>query len=202
MATVCHAGTNYIACQSGGAAVGSHGTSCSPRECGRLRGGAGLDNEIAEIASESMRFNGALRSFKQLRKPNTASLLSIPGAMKNYSCSSEQDGTALMNVSSEHPYYQGPLSLHQRSFASNSIESDKKKNSTTGKSGFHRPNVGYRLGRRKALFEKRKRISDYALVMALFGIMMMIVENELSSAFVYTKVSTLHLYSFTSIYYS
>lgn len=52
----------------------------------------------------------------------------------------------------------------------------------------HKPNVGYRLGRRKALFEKRKRISDYALVMGMFGIIVMVIENELSSAEVYTKV--------------
>jgi potassium intermediate/small conductance calcium-activated channel subfamily N member 3 len=52
-----------------------------------------------------------------------------------------------------------------------------------------KPNVGYRLGRRKALFEKRKRISDYALVMGMFGIIVMVIENELSSANVYTKVS-------------
>lgn len=53
----------------------------------------------------------------------------------------------------------------------------------------HKPNVGYRLGRRKALFEKRKRISDYALVMGMFGIIIMVIENELSCAGVYTKVS-------------
>lgn len=53
----------------------------------------------------------------------------------------------------------------------------------------HKPNVGYRLGRRKALFEKRKRISDYALVMGMFGIIVMVIENELSSAGVYTKVN-------------
>lgn len=52
----------------------------------------------------------------------------------------------------------------------------------------HKPNVGYRLGKRKALFEKRKRISDYALVMGMFGIVVMVIENELSSAGVYTKV--------------
>lgn len=52
----------------------------------------------------------------------------------------------------------------------------------------HKPNVGYRLGRRKALFEKRKRISDYALVMGMFGIIVMVIENELSSAGVYRKV--------------
>lgn len=54
----------------------------------------------------------------------------------------------------------------------------------------HKPNVGYRLGRRKALFEKRKRISDYALVMGMFGIIVMVIENELSSAGVYGKVSS------------
>ena len=50
-------------------------------------------------------------------------------------------------------------------------------------------NLSHRLGRRKALFEKRKRISDYALIMGMFGILVMIGENELSSAGVYTKVS-------------
>ncbi|KAL7639061.1 UNVERIFIED_CONTAM: hypothetical protein RMT77_010595 [Armadillidium vulgare] len=52
-----------------------------------------------------------------------------------------------------------------------------------------KPNVGYRLGRRKALFEKRKRISDYALVMGMVGIIVMVIENELSSAEVYRKDS-------------
>lgn len=55
----------------------------------------------------------------------------------------------------------------------------------------HKPNVGYRLGKRKLLFEKRKRISDYALVMGMFGIIVMVIENELSSAGVYTKVFSL-----------
>ena len=61
--------------------------------------------------------------------------------------------------------------------------------SNASHSSKHKPNVGYRLGRRKALFEKRKRISDYALVMGMFGIIVMVIENELSSAGVYTKVS-------------
>jgi hypothetical protein len=55
-------------------------------------------------------------------------------------------------------------------------------------SGKQKPNVGYRLGRRKALFEKRKRISDYALVMGMIGIVVMVIENEFSSAHVYRKV--------------
>ena len=67
--------------------------------------------------------------------------------------------------------------------------------------------LSHRLGRRKILFEKRKKISDYALVcaesskkclkkgincdlqvMGMFGIIMMVIENELSSAGVYNKV--------------
>lgn len=39
------------------------------------------------------------------------------------------------------------------------------------------------------LFEKRKKVSDYALIMALFGIFMMIIENELTSASIFSKVS-------------
>lgn len=67
------------------------------------------------------------------------------------------------------------------------------KGGSTGSGGKHKPNVGYRLGRRKALFEKRKRISDYALVMGMFGIIVMVIENELSSAGVYTKVSRIFI---------
>lgn len=62
--------------------------------------------------------------------------------------------------------------------------------------GKNKPNVGYRLGRRKALFEKRKRISDYALVIGMFGIIIMVIENELASAGVYTKVINIYFNSF------
>ncbi|XP_075300196.1 small conductance calcium-activated potassium channel protein 1 isoform X2 [Opisthocomus hoazin] len=54
------------------------------------------------------------------------------------------------------------------------------------------PNVGYRLGHRRALFEKRKRLSDYALIFGMFGIVVMVTETELSWG-VYTKESS---YSF------
>lgn len=187
------------------------------------------ENELERIAADSLRINGvsALRSFRQFRKPQqpppSSSTLSIPSAMKadaggftgggrNISGDSTADIAAqgLVSVSSEHPQSKYPLG---RSFASNSIESDKRKSGQAtssqiagaiggvgpysqssmagggGPAGFHRPNVGYRLGRRKALFEKRKRISDYALVMALFGILMMVLENELSAAGIYNKVS-------------
>ncbi|XP_075579542.1 small conductance calcium-activated potassium channel protein 1 [Pelecanus crispus] len=53
-------------------------------------------------------------------------------------------------------------------------------------------NIGYKLGHRRALFEKRKRLSDYALIFGMFGIVVMVTETELSWG-VYTKESS---YSF------
>ncbi|XP_040509683.1 small conductance calcium-activated potassium channel protein 1 isoform X6 [Gallus gallus] len=47
-------------------------------------------------------------------------------------------------------------------------------------------NIGYKLGHRRALFEKRKRLSDYALIFGMFGIVVMVTETELSWG-VYTK---------------
>lgn len=150
-----------------------------------------LENEIAEIAADSMRINGALRQFRQLRKATNASTLSMPAAEKGSFTGNSLEVTAdastpLMNATSDRRSPQPFLS--QRSFASNSLDSEKKK-STTIKSGFYKPNVGYRLGRRKALFEKRKRISDYSLLMALLGILLMVAENELSLSGIYDKAS-------------
>uniref|UniRef100_A0A8C4QGD0 Potassium calcium-activated channel subfamily N member 3 n=1 Tax=Eptatretus burgeri TaxID=7764 RepID=A0A8C4QGD0_EPTBU len=48
-------------------------------------------------------------------------------------------------------------------------------------------NIGYKLGHRRALFEKRKRLSDYALIFGMFGILVMVIETELSWA-IYGKV--------------
>ncbi|KAM3965545.1 small conductance calcium-activated potassium channel [Aphomia sociella] len=134
---------------------------------------------IAGIAADSLRINGGMRPFKQLRKP--VSTLSIPGAMKAYSgggrdASTEEAGVALVGVHSEYPRFGEERALGGGTY----------KGGGTAK---HKPNIGYRLGRRKALFEKRKRISDYALVMGMFGIIIMVIENELSSAGVYTKAS-------------
>ncbi|KPP72391.1 Small conductance calcium-activated potassium channel protein 3-like [Scleropages formosus] len=66
---------------------------------------------------------------------------------------------------------------------------------STGKGGTTRKaskrknqNIGYKLGHRRALFEKRKRLSDYALIFGMFGIVVMVIETELSWG-VYSKSS-------------
>ncbi|MBN3318968.1 KCNN2 protein, partial [Atractosteus spatula] len=62
-------------------------------------------------------------------------------------------------------------------------KSNKKKNQ----------NIGYKLGHRRALFEKRKRLSDYALIFGMFGIVVMVIETELSWG-AYQKVRKRHLH--------
>ncbi|KAH8292715.1 hypothetical protein KR018_004166 [Drosophila ironensis] len=141
---------------------------------------------IAGIAADSLRINGGMRPFKQLRKP--ASTLSIPGSMKTPSIANreqissgcnEEAAEALVGIHSDYPRY-----MEERALTGGNTSRKPSTNSAK-----HKPNVGYRLGKRKALFEKRKRISDYALVMGMFGIIVMVIENELSSAGVYTKAS-------------
>lgn len=139
------------------------------------------------------------------------STLSIPGAMKNSGgvaggggaggtagvaagCGSaggagagEDAGIALVGVHTEYPRY-----MDERMLAGGGGSlKGQSGGGSIGPGSKHKPNVGYRLGRRKALFEKRKRISDYALVMGMFGIIVMVIENELSSAGVYSKVSVI-----------
>ncbi|XP_019953913.2 small conductance calcium-activated potassium channel protein 2-like [Paralichthys olivaceus] len=48
--------------------------------------------------------------------------------------------------------------------------------------------ISYRLGQRRALFGKRKQLSDYALVFGMLGIIVMVIETELSRVF-YSKES-------------
>ncbi|XP_017487409.1 PREDICTED: small conductance calcium-activated potassium channel protein isoform X8 [Rhagoletis zephyria] len=107
---------------------------------------------------------------------------SIANREQNSSGCNEEAAEALVGIHSDYPRYE--MYMEERALTGGNTS---RKPSTI--SAKHKPNVGYRLGKRKALFEKRKRISDYALVMGMFGIIVMVIENELSSAGVYTKAS-------------
>ena len=135
---------------------------------------------ISDIGSDLMRVNGAIRPFKQLQKPS--SMQSLPhSSQMNYN--SEEVGIALVGVNSEVPRYTEEKGDTKTDPASGTECVESNKNHI-------KPNVGYRLGKRKELFEKRKRISDYALVFGMFGIIVMVVETELSMSYVYNKVGT------------
>ena len=51
-------------------------------------------------------------------------------------------------------------------------------------------NVGYRLAKRKELFQRRKVICDFALAFAVIGIVLMVIETEMTMAHVYEKDET------------
>jgi hypothetical protein len=124
-------------------------------------------NPMSDIGAEYMRVNGAIGSFKQLQKPT--SMQSLPTSSK-MSYTSEDAGVALVS-GGEYPTDRNTKNIRQK------------------------PNVGYRLGRRKQLYEKRKKVSDYCLVFGMFGIIAMILETELTMADIYKKVGTKCTYS-------
>ena len=56
-----------------------------------------------------------------------------------------------------------------------------------------RPHFSVRMTRRNVLFAERKRLSDFALVFGVTGIVLMILETELNMARVYDKVLVRHV---------
>lgn len=123
------------------------------------------ESSISDIGADYMRVNGAIGSFKQLQKPT--SMQSLPTSSK-MSYTSEDAGVALVSGS-------------DGKYGMDESKSDKSKKE-------EKPNAGYRLGKRKALYERRRKLSDYSLVFGMFGIILMIVETELTMAQVYSKV--------------
>ncbi|KAK6188233.1 hypothetical protein SNE40_004459 [Patella caerulea] len=123
------------------------------------------ESVLSDIGADYMRVNGTIGPFKQLQKP--CSLQSLPTSSKMSYTSTEEAGVALVGGGSEYQKYTEDKTQHKA----------------------RQKNVGYRLGKRKELYEKRKKISDYCLVFAMFGIGVMVLETELSMAEVYTKSS-------------
>jgi hypothetical protein len=144
--------------------------------------GAGIGHQnresgLSDIGADYLRVNGAIKPFKQLQKP--ISTQSLPSSTQMSLNSEDCSGIALVGVDKDYTKF-------PEEKLPNSIQSPG--------SAHEKPNVGYRLGKRKALFEKRKRISDYALVFGMFGIIVMVVETELSMARVYDKVSSFFIF--------
>lgn len=135
------------------------------REEARNNNKATKDNIISDIGADIMRVNGAIGSFKQLQKPT--SMQSLPTSSKMSFNDETGAGTALVEKGD-----------------SGKCMDDKQKKD-------NKPNAGYRLGKRKALYERRRKISDYCLVLGMAGILLMIMETELIMAKVYVKVSTI-----------
>lgn len=131
------------------------------------------DASISDIGVNYMKITGAIRPFRQLQK-----VTAHPPPPPPQSDPSSGAG---------HP--QG-----QEVRAPEAEEDGGAKDASEGyliRQRASKPNVEYRLGRRKVLFEKRKRISDYALAIGMFGIAVMVIDTELCMAKLYDRVMSL-----------
>ncbi|XP_076876456.1 small conductance calcium-activated potassium channel protein 2 isoform X1 [Brachyhypopomus gauderio] len=130
-------------------------------------------NSYHEIAMSSCRYNGGVMrplsnlssSRRNLHEFDSESQplqpISAADASDTLASKPENNSTTLM------PYASGDGG---GGCSHGGNKSGKKKNQ----------NIGQKLGHRRALFEKRKRLSDYALIFGMFGIVVMVIETELS----------------------
>ncbi|MEQ2263185.1 hypothetical protein XENORESO_004270, partial [Xenotaenia resolanae] len=92
----------------------------------------------------------------------------------------------------------GPLPGANRFSRSPSPQHSPKRKEDAKKDSYWRThNIGWRLVRRRALFLRRQRLNDCALAVGLFGVVMMVMETELSWS-IYSK-SSIYSLSFKSV---
>uniref|UniRef100_G3T5E2 Potassium calcium-activated channel subfamily N member 3 n=1 Tax=Loxodonta africana TaxID=9785 RepID=G3T5E2_LOXAF len=117
-------------------------------------------NPFTEIAMSSCKYSGGVM------KP-----LSRLSASRRNLIEAEPEGQPLQLFSPSNPP-EIVISSREDNHAHQTLfpKANKRKNQ----------NIGYKLGHRRALFEKRKRLSDYALIFGMFGIVVMVIETELS----------------------
>ncbi|XP_069481622.1 small conductance calcium-activated potassium channel protein 2 [Ambystoma mexicanum] len=129
-------------------------------------------NPFTDIAMSSCRYNGGvLRPLSQL-SASRRNLQELDSEAQPLQPLSGGGGPEAVLVSKPEHNNSNNLAAAAAPYGSSSggSKSGKKKNQ----------NIGYKLGHRRALFEKRKRLSDYALIFGMFGIVVMVIETELS----------------------
>jgi hypothetical protein len=173
------------------------------------------NDKFVNIGLESMKINGGV-PFKQLKNPIQHARPQTNALNASVSLNSTQQtnkkSNKMMRSEDEdsYPYIDEcindtsnnnqsmKLSLINTNTAVNITNDSKKETTSFTKSIRHmssasgrkekKSSVGYRLGKRKLLFEKRRQISDYALIFGMTGILLMIVETEFSMSNFYDKV--------------
>ena len=148
-----------------------HRQQCHDRQLGSPSSSHKESNSYNEIAMSSCRYNGGVMrplsnlssSRRNIHEFDSESQplqpISAADPSETLISKPENNSTTLM------PYASG-----DGGGGHSGSKSGKKKNQ----------NIGEKLGHRRALFEKRKRLSDYALIFGMFGIVVMVIETELS----------------------
>ncbi|KAG8456299.1 hypothetical protein GDO86_002184 [Hymenochirus boettgeri] len=135
-------------------------------------------NPFTEIAMSSCRYNGGVMrplshlsaSRRNLHELDSESQPLQPGGSGNGGAAAPEIVVSKPEHNSNSLVAYGSGGQQQHNSGNGSKSGGKKKNQ----------NIGYKLGHRRALFEKRKRLSDYALIFGMFGIVVMVIETELS----------------------
>jgi hypothetical protein len=118
-------------------------------------------------------------------QPMTSTILNSNAEKKMY-MSTTVNATDLRSVSTTNPLGQSSnMNIDDR--LSHQIFLNTNSDQTKGGDRATRKEC-YRLGRRKLLFEQRRKASDYALFFAMIGLLFMVLEQELTMAKVYDKV--------------
>uniref|UniRef100_A0A3B3UYT0 Potassium calcium-activated channel subfamily N member 3 n=1 Tax=Poecilia latipinna TaxID=48699 RepID=A0A3B3UYT0_9TELE len=135
-------------------------------------------NPFTEIAMSSCKYTGGVM------KPLSRLSASRRNLIESDSSSETKEGDAPPTYSETHP----PEIVISSKEDSPYPRRGGARGSTSKAPKRKNQNIGYKLGHRRALFEKRKRLSDYALIFGMFGIVVMVIETELSWG-VYNKSS-------------
>ncbi|KAM9294674.1 small conductance calcium-activated potassium channel protein 3 [Gastrophryne carolinensis] len=137
-------------------------------------------NPFTEIAMSSCKYTGGvMKPLSRLSASRRNLIDSEPESQPLQTFNSSNPPEIVISSKSEHHSNQ---TLHHHPNATHNHQHSGNNSTNTYPKANKRKhqNIGYKLGHRRALFEKRKRLSDYALIFGMFGIVVMVIETELS----------------------
>ncbi|KAM4691052.1 small conductance calcium-activated potassium channel protein 3 [Rhinophrynus dorsalis] len=137
-------------------------------------------NPFTEIAMSSCKYTGGvMKPLSRLSASRRNLIESEPESQPLQIFNSSNPPEIVISSKDEHrsnqTLYHHPNATHNHQHSGNNSTNNYPKANKR-----KTQNIGYKLGHRRALFEKRKRLSDYALIFGMFGIVVMVIETELS----------------------
>lgn len=151
---------------------------------------ARYESAISDIGVEYMKATGAIGiKFRQLQKPGSKDSQSRESVCaSNRHLNYEQNNCKDLKSSnnSQDPASTTVLMNNSASKSSHVVKLNSTEQTDDMPSHHH---IGYRLGRRKFLAERRRKIADLCCFFAMTGLALMILETECNIATIYSKVS-------------
>lgn len=150
---------------------------------------------LTNIGVDIMKATGSMGvRFKQLQKPFSKSNDSLHrhSILPTPALSERRSSTIAGALCNDVPLMIPINNLHKS--AADLSDNHRSGKHSSNRQNHHHNHAGYRLGQRKTLAEHRRKVADYSCLFALTGLVLMIVEMELTIAsignFWYAKVSS------------